>query len=695
MRSWASKGAPWCMGSLPGRAARRAALLAVGGLLARGPSPPARPLQPRHAEAGHREALHHPSFARASRLCSSRNGAGPTQEDTAHRGCTQNGPHPRRQPASDRLTILHFNDVYEISPRAMEPVGGAARFVSAVRAHAADSPLVLFSGDCLNPSLVSSFTRGEHMAPILNSIGVHAACVGNHDFDFGMEVLRRHVAACSFPWLLSNVLDPRTGRPPAGLLESHLLTWRGVRVGLLGIVEREWLATLACVDLARDLRFLDPEAAAARLAADLVAAGAELVLALTHMRAARDARLAAAVPGVQLVLAGHDHHWGVEAVAPHGTLVVKSGTDFREFTRLELALPLRPHPARPDVAWARVEVGASTPPDPPTQALVAGFEALVGAHLDQALGWTHVGLDARGEAMRGRETGLGNLLADAMRVAMGCQVAFFNGGTVRSDQVHAAGQLTTRDVVTMLPFTDELVAVELTGADLLRVLETGVGAWPEPEGRFLQVSGLRFAFDPARPPGARVDAASVRVGGAALDPARRYSAVTKAYLRDGRDGFACMRAARPLRVELNAPSLATLVRHLFFRIQALNEGLARGEGGKGASAAAAGKRGDLVGARQGVSAGPQHGTRTSGDVGSGGGPRAPAAGAAHVADPADSPPSDPVSPTGWSPEVLMQPYEAGLEKLYCFDPGTGKWGVRPKVEGRIRCVPGCLPEPGV
>ncbi|RMZ52305.1 hypothetical protein APUTEX25_001921, partial [Auxenochlorella protothecoides] len=168
------------MGSLPGRAARRAALLAVGGLLARGPSPPARPLQPRHAEAGHREALHHPRFARASRLCSSRNGAGPTQEDAAHRGCTQNGPHPRRQPASDRLTILHFNDVYEISPRAMEPVGGAARFVSAVRAHAADSPLVLFSGDCLNPSLVSSFTRGEHMAPILNSIGVHAACVGNH-----------------------------------------------------------------------------------------------------------------------------------------------------------------------------------------------------------------------------------------------------------------------------------------------------------------------------------------------------------------------------------------------------------------------------------------------------------------------------------------------------------------------------------
>ena len=71
--------------------------------------------------------------------------------------------------------------MYNIEQRAVEPVGGAARFAGAVRRYAAEQPLVLFSGDCLNPSLMSAFTRGEQMVPVLNSIGVHAAAVGNHD----------------------------------------------------------------------------------------------------------------------------------------------------------------------------------------------------------------------------------------------------------------------------------------------------------------------------------------------------------------------------------------------------------------------------------------------------------------------------------------------------------------------------------
>lgn len=285
-------------------------------------------------------------------------------------------------------------------------------------------------------------------------------------------------------------------------------------------------------------------------------------------------------------------------------------------------------------------------------------------------------------------------------------------------QVHAAGQLTTRDVVTMLPFADELVAVELTGANLLRVLETGVGAWPAQEGRFLQVSGLRFAFDPRRPPGARVDPASVRVGGVALDPARRYSAVTKAYLRDGRDGFACMRAARALRVDQNAPSLATLVRHLFFRIEALNEGVARAGGGEIGEAEAGGEGGSKVaagtvgagartegevGAGTRIEASAASGAEASVDLGMGArvhpgagrdADREPALAIAGAGPQAEARTKAAASSTGWSAEVLMQPYEAGLEALYCFEPSTGKWGVRPTVEGRIRCKPGSLPGPG-
>ena len=74
----------------------------------------------------------------------------------------------------------------------------------------------------------------------------------------------------------------------------------------------------------------------------------------------------------------------------------------------------------------------------------------------------------------------------------------------------------------MLPFTDELVLLELSGADLLTVLETGVGSWPALEGRFLQVSGISFAFDGAAPRGARVLPGSLEVAGEPLDPQRKY-----------------------------------------------------------------------------------------------------------------------------------------------------------------------------
>jgi 5'-nucleotidase len=87
------------------------------------------------------------------------------------------------------ITIVHFNDVYNIEPSNQEPVGGASRFVTAVRQLAEYNPMVLFSGDALNPSLMSTVTFGHQMIPVLNAIGVHCALYGNHDFDYGVDNL--------------------------------------------------------------------------------------------------------------------------------------------------------------------------------------------------------------------------------------------------------------------------------------------------------------------------------------------------------------------------------------------------------------------------------------------------------------------------------------------------------------------------
>lgn len=113
----------------------------------------------------------------------------------------------QQQRPNTTLTILHFNDVYNIDG---DP--DAACFVGQVKALAARlDPLVLFSGDAYNPSLMSTITLGKQMVPVLNAAGVRAACVGNHEFDFGVDVFEGLAADCQFPWLLANVLDAATG----------------------------------------------------------------------------------------------------------------------------------------------------------------------------------------------------------------------------------------------------------------------------------------------------------------------------------------------------------------------------------------------------------------------------------------------------------------------------------------------------
>lgn len=80
-----------------------------------------------------------------------------------------------------------------------------------VKSFSNEIPLVVFSGDAFNPSIMSTITMGKQMVPVLNSIGVHIAAVGNHDLDYGVENMSKLCGECNFPWLMANVLDKETG----------------------------------------------------------------------------------------------------------------------------------------------------------------------------------------------------------------------------------------------------------------------------------------------------------------------------------------------------------------------------------------------------------------------------------------------------------------------------------------------------
>ena len=109
--------------------------------------------------------------------------------------------------------------------------------------------IVFFSGDVFNPSTLSIVTRGEHMIPILNKSYIAVATPGNHDFDFGLEQLVSLKSKCNFEWVLSNVIDKHTGEILAGCKSYCIIDCEGVKVGLFGIAEMEWLQTLSHISI--------------------------------------------------------------------------------------------------------------------------------------------------------------------------------------------------------------------------------------------------------------------------------------------------------------------------------------------------------------------------------------------------------------------------------------------------------------
>ena len=173
-------------------------------------------------------------------------------------------------------------------------------------------------------------------------------------------------------------------------------------------------------------------------------------------------------------------------------------------------------------------------------------------------------IDCRFNVIRSEESNLGNFVTDLMRKEHICDIAMLNSGSLRADKVYNAGFATVGDWMTISPFEIEVLKLEVTGQTILDCLEVGVSALPDYDGRFLQVSGIKFSFNPNKPKFERVNAAGVFVDKEPLDLEKKYTLATSAYLHQGNDGFDCLTSAKVLIDDENAPTLMMLI-HEFFR----------------------------------------------------------------------------------------------------------------------------------
>ncbi len=426
-----------------------------------------------------------------------------------------------------RVTLLHINDVYEITPLDQGRSGGLSRIATLRHRLLADNPntLLTLGGDFFSPSAVGTALvdgarlAGRQMVATLNATGVNLAVFGNHEFDLREPEFLSRLGESRFPYLATNVTDANgdlfPGTVPHRIVTITAPDRRTVRIGFVGATirsnSRDWV------------RYTDPDSAL-RHEVTLIRDSADAIVALTHLPIATDLHLAETVPELTVILGGHEHDNQAYRRGPHFTPVLKADANARSAVIVHLTLS----PGAPaHVSYELVVVTDSIPEDPVVRAEAnqwmtlgtAGMRAS-GFEPDRVVTRTTVPLDGREAVMRTRPTLLGAIVASALRHETNADVGLFNTGSIRIDDVLPPGPITEYDLIRLLPFGGHVVEVEMTGSLLSRVLATGESN---------RGTGGYLAWDNV----GRDSSGQWSVGGAPLDTTHTYRVVTTDYLVSG------------------------------------------------------------------------------------------------------------------------------------------------------------------
>lgn len=429
------------------------------------------------------------------------------------------------------IRIVQTNDLDRMGEEKGR--GGFARLAAVVKAEKAKGDtFFVHAGDTISPSLLSGFDKGAHVIDILNRMGVDVFTPGNHEFDFGAQNFRERMAQATFDIVSTNIFE-KDGSRPANLKPEKIVDVKGIKIAFFGLTTE---TTPTVSSPGPDIEFRSTIDMARSKAKELREGGADIVVAVAHTPLAVD-QIIARSAGVDLVVGGHDEH--LLAFYDGKTVITEAESQANWVVVTELAVTKATREGRTTVSFVpnfRIVDSASVTPDPEIAGIVKGYEDKLSRELDVAIGVTETPLDSRRATVRGGEAAIGNLIADALRAAVGADVAITNGGGIRADKQYEAGAtLTRRDILSELPFGNTTVLLDISGEQLKAAFEHGVSQIRELGGRFPHISGAVIEVDTKQPVGSRV--MSVTVGGAPLDPTRRYRVATNDFMAKGGDGY--------------------------------------------------------------------------------------------------------------------------------------------------------------
>jgi 5'-nucleotidase/UDP-sugar diphosphatase len=425
------------------------------------------------------------------------------------------------------IRILYVNDFHGFAEPyqplgSNEVLGGIAYLAADARRLREETPsLFLAAGDMIQGSNWANLFKGASVVEAMNKMGFDAMVVGNHEFDFGQEVLKRRVSEAEFPVLGANI------RGLDAVLKPYVIRQiNGIKVIIIGVVTDETPVTTNPRNVA-GLKF-DPPAEAVEKYIRLLKGPGDFVVVLSHIGYANDRALAEKVKGIDVIVGGHSHTKLVKPAVVGDTIIVQAWEHAKALGVLDVGVEagrITGFEGRLD------EIRPVGRADAAVEAIVDKYEKKVDSVLNEKAGYADVGLD--GENVRYRETNFGDLVADIMRETAGADAAIINGGSIRTSVPR--GEIRAKDIYAALPFDNYIVAIKLTGEQIRETLEHGVSAVGRAEGRFPQVSGIAFVYSRSDPPGHRVK--EIFIGGRPVDPKGEYTVATNDFLAAGGDGY--------------------------------------------------------------------------------------------------------------------------------------------------------------
>ncbi len=425
------------------------------------------------------------------------------------------------------IRILHVNDFHGFAEPykplgSDELLGGIPYLAAKADSLRKEKPsLLLSAGDMIQGNNWANLFQGESVMEWMNEMRFDAMVLGNHEFDYGQEVLKKRISEARFPILGANV----EGLAP---LKPYVIKeLKGIRIALIGIVTEDVPLSTHPRNVA-GLKFVSPIETVEKYIQELKEK-ADVIVVLSHIGYPSDRDLAEKVKGIDVIVGGHSHTRITKPVSLGNTLIVQAWEHGKALGILDLTIKdgkiIRSEGHLQEI---RPEKGKG---DKATLAIMKKYRKRVDAVLNERIGETEVDLD--GENVRKRETNLGNFIADIMRRASGADVTLINGGGIRTSI--RKGEVRVKDIYSVLPFDNYIVAIKLTGRQLGEALEHGVSAAEDEEGRFPQVSGLSFKYSPLERKGSRMK--EISVAGHPINLDREYIVATNDFLAVGGDGY--------------------------------------------------------------------------------------------------------------------------------------------------------------